>query len=295
MMLKSSQTCEGKPLDAMSAAASPLLSQLFGDAHISQPGSGAKLTRVRKNKDVLVAGNRSEFVYANHDGWLFRYKILHNGRRQIMDFILPGQIFGLQACLFGRSLYSVATIIETSLSAIPIGMINNMFEQNLRLSKALFWSAVCEGAILGEHLTDAARRSAYERVSHLLLELFMRLHAVRLTEGMRFLMPLTQELIGDALGLTTVHVNRTLRSLRTDKLIMIDGQLVTILDFEALSLLSDFENSYLGEHARTVRNGLRSSKEGGLPQRSNHDTPVKVMHGDSLSRGLSHRHSPHST
>jgi CRP-like cAMP-binding protein len=184
-----------------------------------------------------------------------------------MDFILPGQIFGLQACIFGRSLYSVATVIDTSLSAIPFGMMDTVFEQNPKVSKALFWSAVCEGAILGEHLTDAARRSAYERVSHLLLEVFTRLHAVGLTTGMTFLMPLTQELIGDALGLTTVHVNRTFRSLRADKLIAIDGQFVTILDFEALSLLSDFENSYLAESARVIRSQLGASKEGGLLER----------------------------
>jgi CRP-like cAMP-binding protein len=265
IMLKSNRTERKLPV-AMDAPASPFLNQLFGDALIFQPDGGTKSTRVKKNKDVLVAGNHYEFVYANHDGWLSRYRILHNGRRQIIDFILPGQIFGLQACLFKRSLYSVASVTETSLSAIPFGMIDNMFEKNPKLSKALFWSAVCESAILGEHLTDAARRSAYERVSHLLLELFMRLHAVDRTEDMTFLMPLTQELIGDALGLTTVHVNRTFRSLRADKLISIDGQCVTILDFEALSLLSDFENSYLGESARAIRERLNSPKQGGLSQ-----------------------------
>ena len=120
------------------------------------------------------------------------------------------------------------------------------------MAKALFWSAGCEAAILAEHLIDAARRSAYERVSHLLLELFVRLKGASLTNEMSFDMPLTQELIGDALGLTTVHVNRTIRSLREDKLIAIDGKVVTILDFEALSLLSDFENSYLGATARAL-------------------------------------------
>jgi transcription initiation factor IIE alpha subunit len=76
---------------------------------------------------------------------------------------------------------------------------------------------------------------------------------------MSFKMPLTQELIGGALGLTTVHVNRTLRSLREDKLIAIDGMCVTILDFDALSLLSDFDNSYLGETARALRGEMTSS------------------------------------
>jgi DNA-binding transcriptional regulator LsrR (DeoR family) len=78
-----------------------------------------------------------------------------------------------------------------------------------------------------------------------------------MTNGMSFEMPITQELIGDALGLTTVHVNRTIRALREDKLIAVDGKLVTILDFEALSLLSDFENSYLAGAARALERGMR--------------------------------------
>ena len=94
----------------------------------------------------------------------------------------------------------------------------------------------------------------------MLLELFVRLKVAGLTDDMSFDMPLTQELIGDALGLTTVHVNRTIRSLREDKLIAIDGKVVTILDFEGLSLLSDFENSYLGATARALDNEMNLSK-----------------------------------
>ena len=151
----------------------------------------------------------------------------HNGSRQIIDFILPGQIIGLQAYLFKNSLYSVAAITETLLSVIPFEMIDELFERSPRLAKALFWSAGCEAAVLAEHLIDAARRSAYERVSHLLLELLVRLKGASLTNDMSFEMPLTQELIGDALSLTTVHVNRTIRSLREDKLIAIDGKVVS--------------------------------------------------------------------
>jgi CRP-like cAMP-binding protein len=210
--------------------------------------------KVGKSRDVLIAGNRYDFWYINHDGWLFRYKILHNGSRQILDFILPGEIFGLQACVFKNSLYSVATITQVSLSVIPFDMIDEVLKQSPQLSKALLWSAICEAARLGEHVTDAGRRSAYERLSHLFLELFIRSKRAGLTKDISFHAPLTQELIGDALGLTTIHVNRTLRSLREDKLIAIDGKQVTILDFEALSLMCDFENSYLGEDARTLWN-----------------------------------------
>ena len=215
--------------------------------------SGARTIRVAKNQDVVIAGNPYERFYANHDGWLFHYKILHKGGRQIVDFVLPGDIFALQSCLFKSSLYSIATVTPAVLSVIMFDKIDEVFERDPKLSKLIFWSAACESARLAEHLTDAARRSAYERVSHLLLELFIRLKAVGLTDGMAFHMPLTQELIGDALGLTTIHVNRTLRLLRENHLIDIDGKRVTILNFEALSLLSDFEASYLGDSARALR------------------------------------------
>jgi CRP-like cAMP-binding protein len=220
---------------------------------------GGELRQICKNKDLVVAGRPCRTFFLNHHGWLFRYKILHNGDRQIVDFILPGQIFGLQACFFKASLYSIATVTDASVSAIPLETVDSVFEQNLPLAKALFWSAVCEAAIVGEHLIDAARRSAGERVSHLMLELFVRLKTTGQTDGMSFNMPLTQELIGDALGLTTVHVNRTLRSLREDGLIMMSNKCVTILDFDALSLLADFDNSYLGETARALRTEIASS------------------------------------
>lgn len=220
---------------------------------------GGELRQIHKNTDLVVAGRHCRTFFLNHSGWLFRYKILHNGDRQIVDFILPGQIFGLQACFFKASLYSIAAVTEASVSAIPLDAIDNVFEQAPRLAKPLFWSAVCEAAILGEHLTDAARRSAYERVSHLMLELFVRLKTTGHTDGLSFNMPLTQELIGDALGLTTVHVNRTLRSLREDGLIKMSNKCVTILDFEALSQVSNFDNSYLGETARASRSEIAST------------------------------------
>jgi CRP-like cAMP-binding protein len=214
---------------------------------------GKILPAIHKNEDIIVAGNGHTSLYINHDGWLFQYKILHNGSRQIVDFILPGEIFGLQACLFITSLYSVVAITDATVSAIPFEVVAGAFERNPKLSKALFWSAVCESAILGEHLVDAGRRSAYERVSHLLLELFVRLRRSGQTDGLSFHMPLTQELIGDSLGLTTVHVNRTLRSIREDGLIAIKGKQVTLLDCEAMCRLCDFQKSYLGEHSRALQ------------------------------------------
>jgi CRP-like cAMP-binding protein len=128
-----------------------------------------------------------------------------NGTRQILDFILPGQVFGLPACLFPHAPYSVLTITEANISAIPFDMTDNVFDHDPSLATALFWSTVQEAAILGEHLTGTSRRSAYERS--------VRLNRNAQGGEITLSIPLTQELIADALGLTAVHVNRTLRAL----------------------------------------------------------------------------------
>jgi CRP-like cAMP-binding protein len=161
-----------KPPRPLAGPITPVLAPPIRGDLLAEGGQAVRHISVGKNKDILIAGKHYECVYVNHDGWLSRYKILHNGSRQIIDFILPGQIFGMQACMFNKSLYSVAAITDSSLSAVPLAMIDIVFERNCVLAKAIFWSAAYEAAILAEHLIDAARRSAYERISHLMLELF---------------------------------------------------------------------------------------------------------------------------
>ena len=143
---------------------SPITQKLTLDNLSFEYDLQAGLKTFRKNRDIIVAGKHYKTLFVNHDGWLFRYKILHNGDRQITDFILPNQIFGLQACMFKTALYSVATITDVSLSSIPLDAIDNLFERIPALAKALFWSSLCDSAILAEHLIDTSRRSAYERV-----------------------------------------------------------------------------------------------------------------------------------
>jgi CRP-like cAMP-binding protein len=234
-----------RPAQARAPRRAPQVNKLFDIR-----SRGAKSLKFPKARDVVVNGGHSNCVYFNHDGWLARYKILHRGSRQIVDFILPGQIFGIPACLFQHAPYSVLTITETTVSAIPFDIVDHVFERDPALANALFRSVVQEAAILGEHLIDTGRRSAYERVSHLLLELLVRLNRTPAGGDMTLSIPLTQELIADALGLTAVHVNRTLRALREDKLIAMDRGSITIMDFDKLSLLSDFEKSYLGQVCR---------------------------------------------
>lgn len=246
MMLNTRRSRRGEPERIHDLRARDLLA---GSQILVACADADRTMSVAANRDLIVAGEHHAKIYIVRHGWLLRSRLLHDGRRQIVDFVLPGDIVGLEACLFGRSLYSIATITPASLSVMPLDQVERESARNPAFAKALLWSAVCRGAILGEHLVDAARRTAYERVGHLLLELFVRLRRADRADGMSFDLPLTQRNIGDALGLTTVHVNRTLRALREDGLVSLVDRRATILDLAALARLSDFERLYLGDDA----------------------------------------------
>ena len=131
------------------------------------------------------------------------------------------------------------------ISPIPHTRIVDLLRTSPQLAAKIFWSFACEAAIYTERLTDTGRRSALERVAHFLLELHARLEIIGLADEHSYPMPFTQELMGDALGLSIPHVNRTLRQLRNDDLLVIEHQRVIFKDIEALSALAGFDRKYL--------------------------------------------------
>ena len=200
---------------------------------------------VPRNREIITEGRNYDGLFVLIDGVAIRYRVLHDGRRQILNVALPGDLIGFPACFFENALYSVTALADSIVAAISFAQLHRLFEDYPRLGAAIFWLFSCEAAMYAEHLIDVGRRSARERVAHFLLELLTRLQAIGLADERSFQMPLTQELVGDALGLSIPHVNRTLRQLRTEGLVGIDGQTVTINDFEALAALADFEKTYL--------------------------------------------------
>ena len=179
------------------------------------------------------------------EGSAIRYRILRDGRRQILNILLPGDFIGFPGCFFEHALYAVTALADAVVCPVPFSVLIGLFEHHPQLAATLFWSFACEAAIYAEHLIDIGRRSALERVAHFLLELLTRLRVVGLADEKSYHMPLTQELVADALGLSLPHVNRTLRRLRDDGLVTIEEQRVSIADVDALAALADFENNYL--------------------------------------------------
>jgi CRP-like cAMP-binding protein len=208
-------------------------------------GLQSKTQLVRRNREIVTLGRKYDAVFVMIDGISIRYRILHDGRRQILNIALPGDFVGFPACFFEKALYPISALTDVVVASVPFDLLINLFKKHPRLAAAIFWSFSSEAAIYTERLTDIGKRTALERVAHFLLELLTRFQIIGLAEGCSFPMPLTQELLGDALSLSLPHVNRTLRQLREDGLVGIEAHQVFIKDVEMLSALGDFENSYL--------------------------------------------------
>jgi CRP-like cAMP-binding protein len=200
-----------------------------------------EFTRIRSGADIITAGHAYRSVFVLNRGMAIRYKVLHDGRRQILNLVLPGDLIGFPGCLYNRSLYSVGTLEESVICPISFAEMFELFRRHARLGIAIFWLAGQEATLFAEHLVGVGRQSAYERVARLLMELLVRLRMAGLAGADAYALPLTQELMADALGLSVPHVNRTLRKLREDRLIALDGNRLTCLDIAALARLAEVD------------------------------------------------------
>lgn len=198
----------------------------------------------RPGEEIVIAGRRCDAIFLITDGIAIRYRILRNGKRQILSFLVPGDFAGVTDCRFERALYSIKSLTHGAIAPIPLSKMMAVFDTHPRLISELLWTFGCDAA-LGEHLIAVGRRSAKERIAHLLLELFIRLQVIGLADEKGFRLPLTQPMIGDALGLSVPYVNRVIQELCEARLLRIRGHLIIIEDLEKLSTLVDFEPSYL--------------------------------------------------
>ncbi len=200
---------------------------------------------VTAGEDLLVDGKRSHVAFVFRAGWAVRYKLLPDGRRQILNFVLPGDIVGFREYLFEVTAHSVGALTDLEVSTINPATLTKLFYEYPKLALALALSASREAAILEEQVVRIGRRNAYERMAHLFLELMQRLGMVGQANQGTFELPVTQEVLSDALGLSIVHVNRTLRKFRREKLLELANGRIVLKDRDALIRIADFESRYL--------------------------------------------------
>lgn len=204
---------------------------------------------VDEGQDIILESEKSSSAYLLQSGWAIRYKVVPDGGRQIISFLLPGDIFGFRESLFDLSDDSVQALTPIIVHRLPAEKIAEICDSFTNLSLALTWARAREHAILAEQIVRLGRRNAYERLGHLLLELLHRLQLVDKAGSSEYYLPLTQEILADTLGLSIVHVNRTLRKLRNDKMIELDPKTrrLRILNKEALSERTGYDQSFLDQ------------------------------------------------
>src|SRR6476661_4957843 len=196
---------------------------------------------IRRQGEVIVDGDEYRKLCFVRDGYAVRYKLLRNGKRQILNVILPGDIVGIPGSFFEKAIYSVSAITDITMNACTLDAYVQLCYRRPQFGLALTWIAVQEATTYAEHIIDVGRRTPIERLSHFLLELHRRLHAVGRAEKTTFALPCSQEVMADVLGLSVPHLNRMMQRLRGEKLIAGSERRVEFLDPGALQALAHFQ------------------------------------------------------
>ncbi|MDT8853724.1 Crp/Fnr family transcriptional regulator [Paracoccaceae bacterium Fryx2] len=205
----------------------------------------------RARREMIHEGQKPHSAFILESGWACSFRVLPGGERQIIDFHVPGDILGLRSILFRTLDHSGEAVTRIKASEVLLSDILASFSQTPRLATAVLWAAAREEAILVEHLVNLGRRSADVRVAHFLLELGARLELVGIGDERGFDCPLTQYYLADALGLSPVHVNRTLRRLREMGLVTFQKSRVRFDNLVALQDFAGFSPDYL-DHDRPL-------------------------------------------
>lgn len=196
-------------------------------------------------QDIILEGETPRELRLFLAGWACRYKMLEDGRRQIVAVLLPGDICDLHMNVLREMDHTVTALTPVSYVDIQPATIEAIIARHPRITQALLWDGLVTSAIQREWVLNLGKRSALERIAHLLCELFTRVQAVGLAVDNRCEMPLTQSDLAETTGLSAVHVNRTLQELRSQGLIVLRDRDLTILNFEELRAVAGFNPNYL--------------------------------------------------
>lgn len=196
-------------------------------------------------RDIVREGNQPKGVFLIENGWACRYKALADGRRQIINVLLPGDIVDLNLDLVTVMDHSISALSRVEIIELAPNRLRSAMYGHPTLLEAIYWRQMVDAATAREWICNVGRRTAIERMAHLLCELYTRLRSVGLTADGRFQLLMTQGDLADATGLTPVHTNRMMKELREAGLIEYHSRWLTLLDVNRLKSIGQFDDNYL--------------------------------------------------
>lgn len=220
--------------DVLSAAERQVLIETAGSELFFPAGS-----------DLVNEGDRPHNSTLIVEGFSTRYTILSDGRRQITAIHVPGDFVDLHSLILREMDHSVGALSDCRAIAFPHDRLRLVTETNPHLTRVLWLMTLVDSSIQREWIVGMGRRSAAQQLAHLICELYVRLEVAGVLRDDRFVFPITQAELGDALGLSAVHVNRVLQELRSERLFTWEGHTVHVLDWPGLQQRAEFDSRYL--------------------------------------------------
>lgn len=235
---------------AIAANANPVIAKLDGYADLSEGDRAllraitAEHRSIAQATDLIRQGEPPDGAFLMLDGFACRYKLRRTGMRQITAYLVPGDVFGLDAAPLALADHSVGTLSPCRVVRIAPEVIETLM-QRPRIADAVRMCSLVDAATSREWLVNVGRRAAPERLAHLFCELLARMQMVGLVSGDGYMLPVTQTDLADTTGLTSVHVNRSLQDMRREGLIELRKRRLRILDLPRLRTLAEFDPAYL--------------------------------------------------
>jgi CRP-like cAMP-binding protein len=213
-----------------------------------------KVVTIRRSRTLVTDGDVISHCCLILSGLCVRYKIVGDGGRQILSIHMVGDLVDLQNALLGVADHGIQTLTDCEIARIPIEGIRRLTSTRPQVADALWYDTLVDGSIHREWVANVGRRKGKTRIAHLLCEFALKLDAIDPGHQLDYELPMTQEQLADATGLTPVHVNRMLQSLAKDGLIeRVTSRSVVIGDWKKLAAAGDFDRAYLHLDAATRR------------------------------------------
>ena len=201
-------------------------------------------------QDLIREGDRPGSVFVVLEGWAFRYKVLPSGTRQVMAFLMPGDACDLHIGMLAEMDHSIQTATPAQVATISRQDMDELMDSYPGIARAMYIAQLVDEGTLRAWIVSLGRRNSAERAAHLLLELYARAVRAGVASHDQMELPLSQAVLADALGMTPVHVNRTLQELRRSGAITLRRGVLRIEDPIALTKLSGFDENYLHRRLR---------------------------------------------